>query len=112
LPRRALTRSQLLRTTSAYSPLAPPFYYTISQNLKQGFADGIYLKDGPPPPKKAVTKGGDSDEPGFPQPPSLFSDPGQLDGMMSQFKTQTVVMIPQMVIMGWVNFFFSGFVAS
>jgi hypothetical protein len=35
-----------------------------------------------------------------------------MDAMMGQFKTQTVVMIPQMVIMGWVNFFFSGFVAS
>lgn len=35
-----------------------------------------------------------------------------MDTMMSHFKTQTVVMIPQMVIMGWVNFFFSGFVAS
>lgn len=42
----------------------------------------------------------------------MFSDPGQMDAMMGQFKTQTVVMIPQMVIMAWVNFFFSGFVAS
>jgi hypothetical protein len=98
--------------TASNSPLAPPFYHTISQNLKQAFTDGVYLKDGPPAPKKAVTKGGADGEPEFPQPPSLFSDPGQMDNMMSQFKTQTVVMIPQMVIMGWVNFFFSGFVAS
>jgi len=72
--------------------------------------DGIYLKDGPPAPKKVTKSGAESDEPEF--PPNLFSDPSQMDNMMSQFKTQTVIMIPQMVIMGWVNFFFSGFVAS
>ncbi|KAJ3567788.1 hypothetical protein NP233_g6130 [Leucocoprinus birnbaumii] len=108
---RALTRSQLLRATAAQSPIAPPFYLTISQNLKQAFTDGVYLKDGPPAPKKVTKGGAESDEPEFPQPPSLFSDPSQMDNMMGQFKTQTVVMIPQMVIMGWVNFFFSGFVA-
>lgn len=110
--RRALTRSQVLRSTAAHSPLAPLFYLTISQNLKQAFIDGIYLKDGPPAPKKVAKGGTESDEPESPQLPSLFSDPSQMDNMMSQFKTQTVIMIPQMVIMGWVNFFFSGFVAS
>jgi hypothetical protein len=114
--RRALTRSQLLRTTSPHSPLSPTFYHTISQNLKQSFSEGLYLKDGPPPAKKSVTakdgKQESSDEPEFPKAPSMFTDPGQMDAMMGQFKTQTVVMIPQMVIMGWVNFFFSGFVAS
>ncbi|KAL9712605.1 hypothetical protein Ac2012v2_003842 [Leucoagaricus gongylophorus] len=108
---RALTRSQVLRSTAAHSPLAPLFYLTISQNLKQAFIDGIYLKDGPPAPKKVAKGGTESDEPESPQLPSLFSDPSQMDNMMSQFKTQTVIMIPQMVIMGWVNFFFSGFVA-
>jgi len=108
--RNALTRSQVLRSTASRSPLAPLFYLTISQNLKQAFIDGIYLKDGTPAPKKVTKGGAESEEPGF--PPNLFSDPSQMDNMMSQFKTQTVIMIPQMVIMGWVNFFFSGFVAS
>ena len=31
-----------------------------------------------------------------------------MDGM----KKQMVMMVPQMVIMGWINFFFQGFVAS
>jgi hypothetical protein len=35
-----------------------------------------------------------------------------MDGMMSGMKTQMVMMIPQMVIMGWINFFFQGFVLS
>jgi len=33
-----------------------------------------------------------------------------MDGMMSGMKTQMVMMVPQMVIMGWINFFFQGFV--
>jgi hypothetical protein len=33
-----------------------------------------------------------------------------MDGMMAGMKTQMVV--PQMVIMGWINFFFQGFVLS
>lgn len=35
-----------------------------------------------------------------------------MDGMMSGMKTQMVMMVPQMVIMGWINFFFQGFVLS
>ena len=31
---------------------------------------------------------------------------------MAGMKTQMVVMVPQMVIMGWINFFFQGFVLS
>lgn len=35
-----------------------------------------------------------------------------MDGMMAGMKTQMVMMVPQMVIMGWINFFFQGFVLS
>jgi hypothetical protein len=35
-----------------------------------------------------------------------------MDGMMAGMKTQVVMMVPQMVIMGWINFFFQGFVLS
>ena len=31
---------------------------------------------------------------------------------MAGMKTQMVMMVPQMVIMGWINFFFQGFVLS
>lgn len=44
--------------------------------------------------------------------PSAFSDPAVIDGMMAGMKTQMVMMVPQMVIMGWINFFFQGFVLS
>lgn len=39
-------------------------------------------------------------------------DPAAMDGMMAGMKTQMVMMVPQMVIMGWINFFFQGFVLS
>jgi hypothetical protein len=45
-------------------------------------------------------------------PPNPLSDPAAMDGMMAGMKTQMVMMVPQMVIMGWVNFFFQGFVLS
>jgi hypothetical protein len=31
---------------------------------------------------------------------------------MAGMKTQMVMMVPQMLIMGWINFFFQGFVLS
>jgi hypothetical protein len=35
-----------------------------------------------------------------------------MDGMMAGMKAQMVMMVPQMVIMAWINFFFQGFVLS
>jgi len=35
-----------------------------------------------------------------------------MEGMMETMKKQMVMMVPQMVIMGWINFFFQGFVLS
>jgi ER membrane protein complex subunit 3 len=72
----------------------------MSQNLSAAFADGIFLKDGPPTDKNA------------PSAPNPLSDPAAMEGMMAGMKTQMVMMVPQMVIMGWVNFFFQGFVLS
>lgn len=41
-----------------------------------------------------------------------LADPNAMEGLMDNMKKQMVMMVPQMVIMGWVNFFFSGFVLS
>ena len=89
--RRALVRSQILRATSANSPLPSAHYKAISQHLSRSFADGAYLKDGPPK--------GDADKVA---PPNPLTDPAAMDGMMGQMKTQMVMMVPQMVIMGWI----------
>lgn len=45
-------------------------------------------------------------------PSNPLTNPEQMEGMMDGMKKQMVMMVPQMVIMGWINFFFQGFVAS
>ncbi|KAJ7228773.1 transmembrane protein [Mycena pura] len=96
---RALTRSQVLRSTSTNSPIPPTYYKSISRHLSEAFEVGTYLKDGPP-------REGDAPK----GPPNPMTDPAAMDGMMAGMKTQMVMMVPQMVIMGWINFFFQGFV--
>jgi len=45
------------------------------------------------------------------QPPANpMSDPAAMDGMMGMMKGQMAMIIPQTLIMGWINAFFSGFV--
>lgn len=99
--RRAVLRSQVLRATASKSLIPPHIYHAISQHLDDAFAAGKYLKDGP-------LKQGETP----PAAPNILSDPSAMDGMMAGMKTQMVMMIPQMVIMGWINFFFQGFVLS
>jgi len=45
-------------------------------------------------------------------PKNPLSDPNQMEAMMEQAKKSMVQMIPQTVIMGWINYFFTGFVLS
>jgi hypothetical protein len=99
--RRALLRAQVLRATASKSPIPPHIYHAISLHLDNAFAAGSYLKDGP-------LKEGEAP----PTAPNILSDPSAMDGMMAGMKTQMVMMVPQMVIMGWINFFFQGFVLS
>lgn len=44
--------------------------------------------------------------------PNPMSDPAAMEGMMGMMKGQMTMMIPQTLIMGWINAFFSGFVIS
>jgi ER membrane protein complex subunit 3 len=82
------------------SPIPFHYYQAISQDLSKAFAEGTYLKDGPP--RQGET----------PAPPNPLSDPAAMDGMMAGMRTQMVMMVPQMIVMGWINFFFEGFVLS
>jgi len=91
-------RSQVLRHSSTFSPIPRPIYRSLSQHLAQCFTSGAYLKDGPPAP--------DAEK----KPANPLSDPAAMDGMMDGMKKQMAMMLPQMVIMGWINFFFQGFV--
>jgi hypothetical protein len=44
--------------------------------------------------------------------PNPMSDPAAMVGMMGMMKGNMAMMIPQTLIMGWINAFFSGFVIS
>ncbi|KZW04270.1 transmembrane protein [Exidia glandulosa HHB12029] len=101
---RAMIRSQILRSTSAKSPIPPSHYRSISSYLYEGFDTGIFLKDGPP------KEGADGEQAPAKSPLDALTDPSQMDTMMDGMKKQMVMMVPQMVIMGWINFFFQGFV--
>jgi len=99
---RAITRSQILRATSTFSPLPPHLYRTISSHLSTVFTEGTYLRDFSLSPEEKKER----EE----NPTNILTDPAAMDGMMDGLKKQMAMMVPQMVIMGWVNFFFQGFV--
>ncbi|KAK5152883.1 hypothetical protein LTS14_007991 [Recurvomyces mirabilis] len=42
--------------------------------------------------------------------PNPLSDPAMMEGMMGMMKGQMAMMVPQSLIMGWINAFFSGYV--
>lgn len=100
-----MLRSSILRATAAKSPVPPAHYRAISSFLQDGFDTGAFLKDGPP-------KEGADGAPQAKSPLDALTDPSQMDSMMDGMKKQMVMMVPQMVIMGWINFFFQGFVLS
>ncbi|KAK1815615.1 hypothetical protein LTR12_009985 [Friedmanniomyces endolithicus] len=68
--------------------------------LKEWFADkvkeGTLLADGPEGKGKGK--------------PNPLSDPAMMEGMMGMMKGQVAMMVPQSLIMGWINAFFSGYV--
>ena len=63
----------------------------------QGYKDGIFLKD---PENRGKAPG------------NPMTDPAAMEGMMGMMKGNMMMMIPQTVIMGWINAFFAGFVIS
>ncbi|KAL7410332.1 integral membrane protein DUF106-domain-containing protein [Mrakia frigida] len=105
---RALLRSQILRSSSALSPLAPSAYSALSSHLSTAFLTGTYLKVQPKRDANGLVVVEKSDVPV--PPPNPLSDPSQMEGMMEGMKKQMVMMVPNFLIMGWINFFFSGFI--
>ncbi|TIA74421.1 hypothetical protein E3P92_01281 [Wallemia ichthyophaga] len=93
---RALMRSAMLRKNGGV--LTPTAFFKRKQFLIEAFKQGSYLKQAPP-------KEGEQQH-----PPNPLNDPEQMDSMMDGMKKQMVMFIPQTVIMGWINSFFSGFI--
>ncbi len=44
--------------------------------------------------------------------PNPMSDPAMMENMMGAMKGNVAMMVPQSLIMGWINAFFSGYVIS
>ena len=61
----------------------------------QGYKDGKFLKD---PESRGKS------------PANPMTDPAAMEGMMGMMKGNMMMMIPQTLIMSWINAFFSGFV--
>lgn len=94
---RALTRGAILRQNGNHIPASA--YNSRKTFLTLAFESGAYLKD---PEAAAAGRGA----------PNPLTDPGGMEMMMEGMKKNLVMVVPQTVIMGWINFFFSGFVLS
>ena len=92
---KAMGRGVALRTN--YHALSQKSFESRRDNLVAGFESGAFLKD---PSRKGQA------------PPNPLSDPSQMEGMMGMMKNNMAMIIPNTLIMSWVNAFFSGYVIS
>lgn len=90
---RALARGVTLRNN--YHVLSKEAFDAKRDTLVAGYESGEFLKDG--------------NQEGKP-PANPLSDPSQMDGMMGMMKNNMAMMIPNTLIMSWINAFFSGYV--
>jgi hypothetical protein len=77
--------------------LSKPSFTARRDALITAYESGAYLKD--------------PENRGQP-PPNPMSDPNAMEGMMGMMKGQMAMIIPNTLIMGWINAFFSGYVIS
>ena len=80
-----------------YHVLSKPSFAARRDALITAYESGAYLKD--------------PDNRGQP-PPNPLSDPGAMEGMMGMMKNQMAMIVPNSLIMGWINAFFTGYVIS
>lgn len=90
---RNLLRGISLRSNANHIPLSS--YLARKDYLVAKYHEGAYLKD-PENMGKA--------------PPNPMTDPNGMDQMMNMVKGNMMSIVPQTLIMGWVNAFFSGYV--
>jgi len=90
---RSLLHGQLLRANASILPpssFASRRLYTVA-----AFNDGKFLAD---PDARGKPKA------------NPMGDPAMMEGMMGAMKGNVAMMVPQTLIMGWINAFFAGFV--
>jgi ER membrane protein complex subunit 3 len=76
--------------------LSPAAFEARKSYLVNGYKNGSFLKSGPEGRGQAA--------------PNPMTDPAAMDGMMNMMKGNMAMMIPQTLIMSWINAFFAGFV--
>lgn len=90
---RSLQRGITFRQNAAV--ISDAAFKARKDTLVSAFQSGAYLKN---PDAKG-------------QPPANpMSDPAAMEGMMGMMKGNMTMIVPQTLIMGWINAFFSGFV--
>lgn len=72
------------------------------------YREGVFLSKSTAPAGDGTGQGKENAAPEMANP----LDPAAMDGMIGMLKKQAVMFIPQSILMGWVNLFFSGFVLS
>lgn len=92
---RALVRGINLRTNA--NVISPASFQARKAYMVSAYQEGKFLAE--------------PDQRGKPRP-NPMSDPAAMEGMMGMMKGNMAMMIPQTLIMGWINAFFSGFVIS
>ncbi|KAG0242166.1 integral membrane protein DUF106-domain-containing protein [Mortierella sp. GBAus27b] len=90
---KGLQRGAILRAQGNHLP--EHAFEARKAYLTEAFEKGTYLKD---PKAGSKPKG------------NVMQDPAYVETMMDGMKKNMMNIIPQTVIMGWINFFFSGFV--
>lgn len=92
---RFLGKGVLLRAN--HHSLSQKAFENRRETLISGYETGAFLKE---PEKKG-------------QPPANpLTDPNAMDGMMGMMKNNMAMIVPNTLIMSWINAFFSGYVIS
>ncbi|KAJ3338811.1 hypothetical protein HDU93_009033 [Gonapodya sp. JEL0774] len=92
----ALQRAARLRM--CYGQIPPTSFELRRAKLSEAFEEGKYLKN-----PASRTQGAPA--------PNPMTDPQGMEQMMEMMKKNMAMFIPQTLIMSWITFFFSGFVA-
>ena len=81
---------------NASAVLSPASFESRKIYLVNAYKNGAFLKSGPEGRGQAA--------------PNPMTDPAAMEGMMGMMKGNMAMMIPQTLIMSWINAFFAGFV--
>jgi hypothetical protein len=90
---RSLLRGVNLRMNA--NNISPAAFQARKDYIVNAYENGAFLKE---PDKKGQAA------------PNPMTDPAAMEGMMGMMKGNMAMIVPQTLIMGWINAFFSGFV--